>query len=74
MRYLATTLALAFAAAPLLAQDHAVPRGGGSSGGGSSSGGAGHSSSSRLVVLRQLGLLVLGKRRFERLLVLGVGR
>ena len=44
MRYMATTLALAFAAAPLLAQDHAVPRGGGSSGGGSSSSGASHSS------------------------------
>jgi hypothetical protein len=42
---MAATLALAFAAAPLLAQDHAVPRGGGSSGGGSSSGGASHTSS-----------------------------
>ena len=45
MRHMAATLALAFAAAPLLAQDHAVPRGGGSSGGGSSSSGAEHHSS-----------------------------
>jgi hypothetical protein len=45
MRHTAATLALAFAAAPLLAQDHAVPRGGGSSGGGSSSSGAAHHSS-----------------------------
>jgi hypothetical protein len=39
MRHLAATLALAFAAAPVLAQDRAVPRGSGGSGGGSSSGG-----------------------------------
>jgi hypothetical protein len=45
MRYMAATLALAFAAAPVVAQDHAVPRGGGSSGGGSSSSGGGHTSS-----------------------------
>ena len=44
MRHTAATLALAFAAAPLLAQDHAVPRGGGSSGGGSSSSGTSHHS------------------------------
>ncbi len=44
MRYMAATLALAFAAAPVVAQDHAVPRGGGSSGGGSSSSGGGHTS------------------------------
>ena len=44
MRYMAATLALAFAAAPAVAQDHAVPRGGGSSGGGSSSSGGGHTS------------------------------
>ena len=44
MRHMAAALALAFAAAPTLAQDRAVPRGGGSSGGGSSSGGASHHS------------------------------
>jgi len=41
MRYMVATLALAFAAAPAVAQDHAVPRGGGSSGGSS---GGGHTS------------------------------
>jgi hypothetical protein len=44
MRYKAAALALAVAAAPAVAQDHAVPRGGGSSGGGSSSSGASHHS------------------------------
>jgi PEGA domain len=44
MRYKAAALALAVAAAPAVAQDHAVPRGGGSSGGGSSSSGASHNS------------------------------